>query len=116
MALRGGPGYKYAGECDPKVSHNKPGLLSMANGGPGTDGSQFFLTFVPKPSLDGKHTIFGEIISGVETLQALEAAGSQSGAPTERLSIDLSWIVVTPAPKSERPASPAEEPKKKDGK
>ncbi len=73
---RGGPAYKYAGEFAPKVSHTKQGLLSMANAGPGTDGSQFFITFVPTEYLDGKHTIFGEMIeepSNVATLLALEA-------------------------------------------
>ena len=53
----------------------------MANAGPGTDGSQFFLTFVPTPWLDDKHTIFGEVVEGLETLQALEAAGSERGTP-----------------------------------
>lgn len=81
----GGPGYKFGGEFDPKVVHDKPGLLSMANAGPGTDGSQFFLTFVPTPWLDGKHTIFGEVVEGHDTLRALEAAGSQSGRTKEPL-------------------------------
>jgi cyclophilin family peptidyl-prolyl cis-trans isomerase len=59
----------------------------MANAGPGTDGSQFFLTFVPTAWLDGKHTIFGEVVSGMETLRALEQRGSSSGKPTERLEL-----------------------------
>ena len=59
---RGGPGYEYAGEFDTTVGHDRPGLLSMANRGPHTDGSQFFVTFGPAPHLDGKHTIFGELM------------------------------------------------------
>lgn len=92
----GNPGYKFDGEFDPKVKHDKPGLLSMANAGPGTDGSQFFLTFVPTPHLNGKHTIFGEVVSGMNVVEALEAGGSQTGATTEPLSIEQSWIVVQP--------------------
>ena len=92
---RGGPGYKYGGEFDPKVTHDKPGLLSMANAGPGTDGSQFFITFVPTQYLDGKHTIFGEVVEGQGTLKALEAAGSSpSGATKEPLLIENATIQV----------------------
>lgn len=90
----GGPGYKYAGEFDPKVKHDRGGLLSMANAGPGTDGSQFFLTFKPTPWLDGKHTIFGEVVEGKETLAALEAAGSPSGATREKLVIERVTVEV----------------------
>jgi len=90
----GGPGYKYDGEFKPDVKHDKPGLLSMANAGPGTDGSQFFLTFVPTPWLDGKHTIYGEVVSGTETLKALEKAGTPQGRPTEPLKIDKVTIEV----------------------
>ncbi len=81
----GGPGYGFNGEFTPTARHNRPGLLSMANAGPGTDGSQFFLTFVATPWLDGKHTLFGEVVSGLDVLKALEAKGSQSGATSERL-------------------------------
>lgn len=88
----GGPGYQYAGEFDASVKHDRPGLLSMANAGPGTDGSQFFLTFVPTPWLDGKHTIFGEVVDGMPTVQALEARGSQSGATSERLEITKATV------------------------
>lgn len=84
----GGPGYKFGGEFKPGVKHDRPGLLSMANAGPGTDGSQFFLTFVPTPWLDGKHTIFGEVVEGEATLKALEAAGSREGRTSEPLRID----------------------------
>ena len=71
----GGPGYEYDGEFDPGLRHDRPGLLSMANRGPGTDGSQFFLTFVPTPHLDGRHTIFGEVVEGMGTVQELEKRG-----------------------------------------
>jgi peptidyl-prolyl cis-trans isomerase B (cyclophilin B) len=84
---RGGPGYEYAGEFSKSVRHDRPGLLSMANAGPGTDGSQFFLTFVATPHLDGKHTIFGEVIGGTRTLQKLEAKGTGSGRPTGKVEI-----------------------------
>lgn len=91
---RGGPGYEYAGEFDPNVRHDHPGMLSMANAGPGTDGSQFFITFVPTPHLDGKHTIFGELVDGQATLDALEERGSASGRPTEPLLLKSAQIRV----------------------
>jgi cyclophilin family peptidyl-prolyl cis-trans isomerase len=90
----GGPGYRFDGEFAPGVVHDKPGLLSMANAGPGTDGSQFFLTFVPTPWLDGKHTIFGEVQGGESVLQALEACGSASGKPSEKLVMEKVTIEV----------------------
>ncbi len=91
----GNPGYGFNGEFSPNVRHTRPGLLSTANAGPGTDGSQFFLTFVPTPHLDGKHTIFGEVVSGMDALKALEAKGSSPmGTPTEKLSITKLTIEV----------------------
>lgn len=90
----GGPGYKFAGEFSPKVRHDRPGLLSMANAGPGTDGSQFFLTFVPTPWLDDNHTIFGEVVEGMDTLEKLEACGSSSGRTRERLVMERVVIEV----------------------
>jgi len=91
---RSGPGYNYAGEFDGGVSHDRPGLLSMANAGPNTDGSQFFITFVPTYHLDGKHTIFGEIVEGMDTVKALESAGGLSGKPKEDLRIITATIRV----------------------
>ena len=90
----GGPGYRFGSEIGPKNKHEKGGLLSMANAGPGTDGSQFFLTFVPTPWLDGKHTIFGEVESGKEVLKALEASGSSSGQTREKLLMEKVRIEV----------------------
>jgi cyclophilin family peptidyl-prolyl cis-trans isomerase len=90
----GSPGYQFEGEYNDKVKHTKPGLLSMANAGPGTDGSQFFLTFVPTPWLDGKHTIFGEVTEGLDVLKKLEAAGSQSGKTSEPLKMTKVTIEV----------------------
>ena len=90
----GGPGYQYAGEFAGGAKHDKPGILSMANAGPGTDGSQFFLTFVPTGYLDGKHTVFGEVVKDMDTMKALENAGSSSGKTTEKLEIKKATIRV----------------------
>lgn len=62
----GGPGYNFADEFDAELRHNKPGVLSMANAGPGTNGSQFFITHVPTPWLDNHHTVFGEVMSDAD--------------------------------------------------
>jgi peptidylprolyl isomerase len=72
-------GEKFADE-NFKLKHNTPNLLSMANAGPGTNGSQFFITTVVTPWLDGKHVVFGKVVAGANVVAAMEAAGSRSGA------------------------------------
>jgi peptidyl-prolyl cis-trans isomerase A (cyclophilin A) len=75
---RGGPGYRFADETSPKDSFAKPGLLAMANAGPNTNGSQFFITTVPTPHLNGNHTIFGEVTQGVDIVQKIVSAPTGS--------------------------------------
>lgn len=69
---RGGPGYRFADEFDKSLRHDSPGVLSMANAGPGTNGSQFFITHVATPWLDGKHTVFGKVSSGQNVVDAIQ--------------------------------------------
>merc|ERR1712183_21900 len=86
-------GQKFADE-NFELRHTKPGLLSMANAGPNTNGSQFFITFVECPWLDGKHTVFGEVDEGHELLELLERCGSQNGRPRAEIIIEKSGEVA----------------------
>jgi len=88
---RGGPGYRFEDECTPALKHDRPGILSMANAGPGTNGSQFFVTHVPTPWLDGKHTIFGAVESSADQDVVNAIAG---GDTIERVTIEGDTITL----------------------
>lgn len=91
----GNPGYKYSGEFDGKTSHSTAGILSMANSGPNTDGSQFFITFKATPFLDNRHTVFGKVVNGLDdTLTNIEKLGQRSGRTKEEIKIISAKITV----------------------
>ena len=81
----GGPGYKFADEFHPSLKHDGPGVLSMANAGAGTNGSQFFITHVATPWLDGKHSIFGKVTGRLEALMAIPPRDPGRGGPSESI-------------------------------
>lgn len=89
----GGPGYKFGDEIVAELKHNKPGILSMANADPGTNGSQFFITHIATPWLDGKHTVFGEVVSA-EDQKIVDSIGNSDDIESITIGGDASGLLA----------------------
>ncbi|MBW2229330.1 MAG: peptidylprolyl isomerase [Deltaproteobacteria bacterium] len=90
----GGPGFRYAGEFHKKALHDERGIVSMANAGPRTDGSQFFILFKKAEHLDHKHTVFGIVVEGWGTLRSMEMLGTEKGDPRKPVTIERAVVGV----------------------
>jgi peptidyl-prolyl cis-trans isomerase A (cyclophilin A) len=100
----GGPGYRFPDEIHPDLQFDRPYLLAMANAGPGTNGSQFFITTVPTPWLNGRHTIFGEVVAGQEVVDAISRART-AGQDRPASDIVLESVTIEGGDGAAEPAS-----------
>jgi peptidyl-prolyl cis-trans isomerase A (cyclophilin A) len=90
----GGPGFTFADEFSPKLRHGKPGMLSMANRGPNTNGGHFFITLVPTPWLDNKHSVFGEIVDGMEVVEKIGRTPTSKPADRPLTPITIQSVTI----------------------